>query len=441
MRLNKRNLLLGCLLGLTVGLAACSSGTATETNSGDGRDQGDGSANSKVKLTFWGGVPAEAGAQEAIDNWNKENPDIQVEYVRFVNDDVGNIKLDTALMTGQGVDLYATYNYPRFETRVKANLALDLGQFSDYNIDDMMGPEASDWKVDDSYYAMPTKRDLHFIWFNKDALDEAGLPIPYDWTWEDMRAYSKKLAENKPWGMVQDLITWDFVLDSPVDSVVKEEGTSNLDNPYTRKILETMQAMMYEDKSRAMYGEQLATKMRVEDEFLRGNAGMFYAGEWIFRFANNLQDYPRDFKIALAPIPKVVEDQENHKVFGGLGDAISINPKSENIEAAWKFLKWYADGGMLPLTQGGRIPSSKAVDTDDSMQLLLEGVEHLYDVESVKKVLFSNDFTTFQTKLEQQVIDARRKEYQLYFTNDQTLDQMFDNLVAEHEQFLERSGR
>lgn len=422
-----------CLTAALLGTSACAGGSS-------GQNLTDGNGNEPVKLTLWGGVPAEAGPQEAIDNWNEQNPDVQVEYVRFVNDDVGNIKLDTALMTGQGVDLYVTYNYPRFETRVKSNLALDLGQFTDYDIDEMMGPEAEDWKVDGNYFAMPTKKDLHFVWFNMEALQEAGLEVPYDWTWEDMREYAKRLAEVRPWGMVQDLITWDFVLDSPIDQLVADDGTSNLDNPFTRQILETMHGMMYEDGSRAMYGEQLATKMRVEDEFLRGEAGMFYAGEWIFRFANNLNDYPRDFQIALAPIPKVSEEQTNHKVFGGLGDAVSINPKSPHIEEAWEFLKWYADGGMAPLTHGGRIPSSKAISIEESMELLLEGVEHLYDVDSVEKVLFSGDFPTFQTKLEQQIIDARRKEYQLYFTNDQSLDQMFEKLVNEHEQFLERRG-
>ncbi|MDF2959302.1 MAG: extracellular solute-binding protein family 1 [Paenibacillus sp.] len=394
-----------------------------------------------VHLTFWGGVPAEAGPKEVVDNWNKQNPDIQVEYVRFVNDDVGNVKLDTALMTGQGVDLYGTYNFARFQGRATSGLALDLGQFKDYNIDDMMGPNAADWKVNGKYYAMPTKKDLHFMWMNKDALDKAGLAVPYNWTWSDMREYAKKLSKDKQWGLVQDIVTWDFVLDSPlaVEGLVKPDGTSNLENPYTRKILETMHGMMYEDKSRAMYGEQLANKMRVEDEFLKGNAGMFYAGEWIFRFANNVKDYPRNFKIAIAPIPKVTEDQKDYRVFGGLGDAIAINPKSKNIEAAWKFMKWYADGGMLPLTKGGRIPASKAVSADKSMQILLEGVENLYDVESIKKVLFSNEIKTFQNKLPQQIIDMRKKEYQLYFTNDQSLDQMMQNVVKGHNDYLKQN--
>ena len=56
-------------------------------------------AKKAVTLTMWGGVPAEAGPQLVVDNWNAKNPDIQVKYERFVNDDAGNLKLDTALTT------------------------------------------------------------------------------------------------------------------------------------------------------------------------------------------------------------------------------------------------------------------------------------------------------------------------------------------------------
>ena len=72
-----------------------------------------------------------------------------------------------------------------------------------------------------------------------------------------------------------------------------------------------------------------------------------------------MKDFPRDFKIAFATVPKVTKEQANFKYPGGLGDVISINPNSKNKEQAWKFLKWYADGGMMPLAAGGRIPSSK----------------------------------------------------------------------------------
>lgn len=59
--------------------------------------------------------------------------------MRFVNDDAGNLKLDTALISNQPVDMYVNYDFSLYEKRIKAGNALDLGIFSDYNVDDKMG--------------------------------------------------------------------------------------------------------------------------------------------------------------------------------------------------------------------------------------------------------------------------------------------------------------
>src|SRR5690606_13573118 len=122
------------LMAALIILAGCSSGT---NNSGgkNNPDAGKGGASSSdvIKLTMWGGVPPESGPQTVVDNWNKENPNVQVEYVRFVNDDDGNLKLDTALLTGQNVDLFVGYDLTRLTNRINSGVALDLSEFSDYN--------------------------------------------------------------------------------------------------------------------------------------------------------------------------------------------------------------------------------------------------------------------------------------------------------------------
>src|SRR5690606_38725749 len=155
-----------------------------------------------IKLTFWGGVPAESGPQDVVDAWNAEHPDVQVEYVRYVNDDDGNLKLDTALMTDQGVDLYVNYGLNRLENRVNSGAALDLGEFGDYDIDEKMGPGAKAWLFEDKYYAMPTKKGIFFVWLNKDALDEANLPVPTEWTLDEMAAYAEALKQENRYGLV-----------------------------------------------------------------------------------------------------------------------------------------------------------------------------------------------------------------------------------------------
>ncbi|MFD1910440.1 ABC transporter substrate-binding protein [Paenibacillus rhizoplanae] len=135
-----------------------------------------------------------------MDNWNKEHPDIQVEYVRYVNDDDGNLKLDTAMITGQDVDLFVNYTISHAAKRVESGLALDLSGFTDYNIEEKMGADTASWKIDGKFYGVPTTKSPFFIALNKDALDKAGLPVPKEWTWNELREYAKKLKIGNSYG-------------------------------------------------------------------------------------------------------------------------------------------------------------------------------------------------------------------------------------------------
>ncbi|MDF2838065.1 MAG: extracellular solute-binding protein family 1 [Paenibacillus sp.] len=419
-------------------LAACGSG-----NNGGNTAPGDGAgATNKpgetVKLKLWGAVPAEAGPQAVIDNWNKENPDIQVEYIRYVNDDPGNLKLDTALMTGQDADLYINYTLTRLQKRVDAGVALDLSTKTDYDVDAQMGTDAAQWKVNDKYYGIPTKKNMAFIWLNKQMLDDAGLPVPpTDWTWSDLKEYAAKLTKDGVYGLLQHEASFTATIDGTIAGlgVTKEDGTSNFDNDLWKQQFQTLHDMMFVDKSTPPYGEQVTSKMPVDTMFLKGEAAMLSAGEFIFRNANNLKDFPHDFQIAFATIPQVTKDQKDYKYSGGLGDVLSVNAKSKHQDAAWKFAKWYSDGGMLPMASGGRIPSSKSVDNQEAMGLLMKGVEDKYDTESMNNVVFGN-FPSFQLSVPQQAIDARKEEYEKYFLNEQDLDTTLANMAKRHQSYI-----
>lgn len=430
---------------LTAGLlAGCGgNGDAKEggasSPSGSSESSGNsGSSGSKTKLTLWGAVPAEAGPQAVIDAWNSENPDIEVEYLRYVNDDGGNLKLDTALMTGQDADLFISYSLTRLQKRVDAGVALDLSAKADYDIDAQMGPDAALWKIDGKYYGMPTKKNMSFIWLNKQMLDDAGLPVPpLDWTWDDLKAYAVKLKKDNVYGLLQHDSSYTATLDGTIAGLgdTNAEGKSNFNNELWKSHLQTLHDMMFVDKSTPEYGEQLTSKMPVDTMFLKGEAAMLSAGEFIFRNANNLAEFPHDFQIAFATVPRVTADQKDFKYPGGLGDALSVNAKSKNQDAAWKFAKWYADGGMLPMASGGRLPSSKSVSSDEAIKLLLQGVENMYDVDSLNKVVFGS-FESFQLSIPQQVIDARKEEYEKYFLNKQDLDTTLANMAKRHEEFI-----
>lgn len=431
-------------LVLIMGLLAGCSGNGNSSSSAPSNESAGtntpSTAGNPVRLTLWGGVPPESGPQEVIDNWNKEHPEIQVEYVRYVNDDDGNLKLDTAMITGQDVDLFVNYTISHASKRVESNLAADLSQFTDYNIDEKMGADAESWKINGKYYGVPTTKSPFFIAMNKDALDTANLPVPKDWTWDELREYAKKLKVGDQYGFIQNMEP--FV--DPIDSVLSQEGytksdgSSNLDHPLVRKWLETLNTMMKDDKTTPPLGEQLTSKMPVEQVFLSGDVPMLNIGAWLLRSSNNFTDFPRDFKIAFAPVPRLVDSADQFVSRGGLGDYISINAKSKKQAEAWEFLKWYADGGMAPMAAGGRLPASKDANQDDALSSLLGDKKDTYDLDSLMYVMFDNQTPTYVRSLPQEVMDLRSQEYEKYFLGSQSLDQTLEGMVTRHNTFLKQ---
>lgn len=430
------------LTGLLAGCSGNGNGNSSSSapNNESAGTNASGSSKGTVTLKMWGGVPPESGPQEVIDNWNKAHPETQVEYVRFVNDDDGNLKLDTAMVTGQDVDLFVNYTVSHAAKRVESNLALDLSSFTDYNIDEKMGSDAEGWKINGKYYGVPTTKSAFFIALNKDALDAAGLPVPKDWTWDELREYAKKLKAGDKYGFIQNMEP--FV--DPIDSVLSQEGytkadgTSNLDHPLVRKWLETLNGMMLEDKTTPPLGEQLTSKMPVEQVFLSGEVPMLNIGAWLLRSSNNFTDFPRDFKIAFAQVPRLADSADQYVTRGGLGDYISINANSKKQEAAWEFLKWYSDGGMAPMAAGGRLPASKDANQDDALNSLLGDKRDTYDLDSLMYVMFDDKTPTYVRSLPQEVMDLRSQEYEKYFLGSQSLDQTIDAMVARHNNFLKQ---
>ena len=437
--MNKSRVIAGITsLVLIMGQAA-GCGNSSNTSSAGNESSATGK-NAPVTLKMWGGVPPESGPQQVVDNWNKDHPDIQVEYVRYVNDDDGNLKLDTAMITGQDVDLFVNYTISHTAKRVESGLALDLSRFTDYNIEEKMGADTASWKIDGKFYGVPTTKSSYFVALNKDALDKAGLPVPKEWTWDELREYAKKLKNGDSYGFIQNMEPFVDPLDSVLsqDGYTKPDGTSNLDHPLVRQWLETLNVMMQEDKTTPPLGEQLTSKMPVEQVFLSGEVPMLNIGAWLLRSSNNFTDFPRDFKIAFAPVPRLTEAAGDYVTRGGLGDYISINAKSKKQEAAWEFLKWYSDGGMSPMAEGGRLPASKDAKQEDALKSLVGDKSDTYDLDSLMYVMFDNKTPTYVRSLPQEVMDLRSQEYEKYFLGSQSLDQTVQAMVTRHNEFLKQ---
>ncbi len=383
--------------------ATTASGSQEQKTEGEKTEAAGNSEKETVTLRMWGGVPAEAGPQAACDNFNELYKDkgIQVEYERFVNDDTGNLKLETNLLSGTGVDLYMTYATDVLAKRAGGNMALDLTDLmarDGFDLKQYFGNMAEAYFVDGKPYSIPTKLDQYGIVINKDMFDEAGIEIPTDWTYEEFAETARKLThgegQDKVYGMFwnsqQDL---SYVFGYLVaqtnggDPMYLSETETSFTDPVVVKSVDLINSMMNVDKTSPTHTDSVTQKLSQEGMFLTGKTAMT-VGPWMVRSIKDTATYPHDFTTAFAPYPVVEKGQRNYTQ-GGYGDHLCINPKSENIDAAWEFAKWYATEGMIPVVEGGRVPAANTYNPEEVAKAFLNGAEDHIDLDSAMKILIT----------------------------------------------------
>lgn len=358
-------------------------------------DNSTASKTEPIKVTLWGGVPEESGPQLMVDAYNKSQNEIQVEYIRFVNDTAGNTKLDTALLGGTGVDLFANYNQLMLPVRARNGSALDLTElFAKYKYDyeKDVGDIAKGTYIDGKPYAVSTVRSLKVFLLNKNMFDAAGIPLPTDWTLSEYRDIAKKLTkgqgDSKTYGNFVYIKDYDFWLryvwtKLGGNAMWNPDGTSAFDKPEFKAGLQTMYDMMNTDLSVPMYSETITKNLAPETMFLTGKAAMVDLAV-VFRSVIDTAKYPHDFVTAFAPYPKLDKSQSEYLCPGGPTDNISISSKSPNKDAAFKFLMWYQTEGILYMAQFGRIPASSRIDKEKVTDTILGTKANLFDKQSFK---------------------------------------------------------
>lgn len=90
------------------GCGSSSSNTAADTK-GESNTSAEGSTE-PVVLHWWGSFAENMGPEQVCEAFNKIDPNLQVEYTRYVNDDAGNTKLDMTLMSDDSIDVFLNMN-------------------------------------------------------------------------------------------------------------------------------------------------------------------------------------------------------------------------------------------------------------------------------------------------------------------------------------------
>lgn len=355
----------------------------------------------KVSINFytWANGVSLDQTNQIIANFEKINPHIDVVAVPLVTN-ANTIeyykKLDLIAASGDPIDVAAFSSVDFVNERASRNVLEPL--------DDYLSADGIN--VDESYYMTPKSggkvyglQEVNNPWLvaiNKDALDEANLPIPtWGWTWDDFREYAQKMTkgsgEDKQYGAF--FHTWGeyanptAFAELPHPYLTKEQTPVFGDESFA-KFFEFRRAMEKEDQSVKPYSDVLGAKLRYDTEFLNGKAAMIPTATFIVNLVQDTEKFPHTFKTVFAPLPRSSEDAEIGLSIIGGGYA-SVGKTSKHKQESYEFVKY--------LTQQTDVvrdfPGSKSADKNKVMEGLVRNHD-LVDTDSLAATVFDERIKT-----------------------------------------------
>lgn len=226
-------------------------------------------------------------------------------------------------------------------------------------------------------YMVPYRMSRWGVYYNQDLFDKRNIPYPSeDWTWEDYAdiavALTKTYGDDPSWGSVsfEPTSTWWRV----------PARTAGANNPLIEEDLEKFKKaakwnyeLSYERKGQTPYIEQTGIYgARYEANFLEGDIGMFFSGDWSVANLNQLLESRKmDFRYDIAPLPHW-QGEESWTIADAA--VISMVKNTGNEDASWKFIEFVTGReGAYILAKNQIIP---ALNTQEVKELYLSSEEY-----------------------------------------------------------------
>ena len=361
-------------------LAGCSGNkTADSTTTGDQQTQTQdenqsGSEPVTIRYYDWDLVD-----QSVIDKFMEENTDIIVEvYDVSANSDRAT-QLDILAMSGE-IDVMPQADgdqFVRFEEGMMANLD-ELIEKYEIDMETYFGDYTSWVQYNGSYYGIPYRTSRTALFYNKDIFDAAGVEYPTDtWTNEDyMEAARAISAWGKDNGGVYGTYSHTYgnewaIMAAQAGEWYTEDGLCNIRDDAWVRALELRNEMDAEGLQMP-YSEIKASGTVINSSFLGSKEGMTMAGSWLVRDMKKTDQFPFDFEVGVAPVPRWDDSVEgvrgNYSV-----SALCIPETSKNKEAAFRFIMYLEMENAQAIAATGNVPCYIPAYSDALIQTFVEG--------------------------------------------------------------------
>lgn len=336
--------------GAALALAACGSGPT---------------ADDPVNLEFWGWVP---GLEEAVAQWNEENPEIQVSFFRMTGDDGDTIPASIDAGTAPDIVQMSVHSIPGHVVNNRLN---DLAEYADGWGERFTESTWASVNFDDGVYAIPQDAGPSGMMYREDLFDEHGIDVPT--TWDEYLDAARALQEADPdlyiaqfspnetghWiqAVWQNGGTWNGIED--------DAWTVNVADEQSQEVAELWQTLLDEDLF-------LTVEMWTPEYWAEVNDGRIatinYAAWFPVLLEESAASTSGNWRVAPTP------NFEGQDSAGESGGSVNVVPTgTEHVEEAVAFIEWLntsADGLDHLISNGGIFPA--AVDGLEHPALLTE---------------------------------------------------------------------
>lgn len=295
-----------------------------------------GGKKQEVRLTYWGLWEDQRIVQPIVSSFEKENPNIKIDYSMQDPKDYRE-RLLTRIGNGSGPDIFRFHNtwYPMLSgvlLPIPANI-MDRSTFekSFYPV------QATDLVKNGAIYGIPLEIDTLGLYINKDLFSAAGLSAPS--TWQDLRSSARLLTVKDENGKIQTAGvaagTFGNINHAPdIMSLLFAQNGVNLSN-----IKATDQRVVDALKFYASFaqGDDSVWDSTLDPSlsaFSKGSVAMAFGYSWDYF---NIKAANPNLPFEIVPVPQLSTDQEfNIASYWAEG----VSSKSKNQKEALLFLKY-----------------------------------------------------------------------------------------------------
>ncbi|MCR5032556.1 MAG: extracellular solute-binding protein [Lachnospiraceae bacterium] len=395
-----------------------------------------------LTMAWWGSQTRHDRTIEVIEMYEKEHPNVHIEYEYYSFDDYFT-KLKTLVASDQVWDVFQLGgNFPQYMDKIcflnefMASGIVDTTNISDANLKITQDTEGNQ-------IGLSNGLNTYGIAYDPAMFEEAGAKLPADnWTWDDYYEAAETIHEKLGIYGSSAFGSSDFI--AGCSTYVAEHGTVgqysffNIDlsgmgfddaqmlTPYIQMRADMIKSGSYPDAGAE------AEITDIENDFLvTGEAAMTWVA--VNQFPTIYDDCQADGRtLALAPIPKVTADGPDGAVIQS-SQMLCVSQDSQHKEAAAAFISWFQNStDCNNVLQGERgIPVNSEVRAALSATAT-PGQQIMYDyVDKVSGFKMPDKYNVLSPDGQDQVVDNYRNYIQQVAFGEISAEEAADKTYAD----------